>query len=205
MSRIVFLTPADFTVIGNRNKTLAITVKGNVLVLYKQNDELSRQFEPVFTKLANVENRVTFAVLDVSSQGGREIVGISRSTTTPIQGTPTLILYLNGRPHTRFNGSRTIESIRNFISDSFQQATAAQPAPQQQFMSAPAPAQQNMYGGGTQRGQVLAPTVDQPSLRGKLKNTHLPMVEDEEEPRLNVPDDVIPYNVPWEAEDGMHI
>lgn len=204
MSRIVYLSPADFSIIGNKNKTLIINLSGNVLVLYKQPDEISRQFEPVFSKLASIENRVNFAIMDVSTPGGREVVGKSRSTTTPIQGTPTLILYINQRPYTRFNGPRTIESIREFITKSFQQTqTAPDPiVPPQQFM--PSQTQGNMY--GAVRGPVAnvhTPTVDQPNLRGKIKNTFLPSIETEEEPRLNIPDDVVPYNMPWEADNQL--
>lgn len=203
MSRVVGLSSSDFSIIGNKVKTLIINLSGNILVLYKQNDEISRQFDPVFSKLASMENRVNFAFIDVSTPGGREVVGKSRATTTPIQGTPTLILYLNGRPHTRFNGSRTIESIREFITKSFQQASSTpEPvAPPQQFM----PTQQaNMY--GAVRGptaNIHTPTVDQPNLRGKIKNNFLPSVEVEEELRLEIPDDVVPYNMPWEADGQM--
>jgi hypothetical protein len=209
MSRILFLSPADYSITGNKNKTLVINHPGNMLVLYKQNDEISRQFEPVFSKLASIDNRVNFAVLDVSTAGGRDVVGKSRATTTPINGTPSLILYINGRPHTRFNGSRTVDGIRDFITKSFNQMAASQPEPvirqNQQFMQpAPVPSQQNMYGGAQPGGggNVHAPIVDQPSLRGKLKN-FMPSVEVEEEQRLTIPDDVIPHNMPWEA-DAMN-
>lgn len=172
---------------------------GNVLVLYKQNDELSLQFDPVFAKLATIENRVNFAILDISTPANREVIGKSRITTTPIQGTPTLILYVGGRPHTRFNGSRTIETIRNFITQSFQQAPpVAQEQAHQSFVTPP-PAQ-NLYGGGPTPQNVHAPMIEQPSLRGKIKNGFLPQVDTEEEPKLEIPGDVVPYNMPWEVE-----
>lgn len=198
MQRITFLNASNFSVVGNKTKNLMINLPGNVLVLYKQNDELSLQFDPVFVKLTTVENRVNFAILDVSIPANRDVIGKSRYTTTPIQGTPTLILYISGKPHTRFNGSRTIETIRNFITQSFQQAPPVVREQTQQSFVTPPP--QNMYGGGATPQTVHSPVIEQPNLRGKIKNGFLPQVDTEEEPKLEIPGDVVPYNMPWEVE-----
>jgi len=222
MAHIMFLSPADFTIVGQKVKTLGISKMGNVLVLFKMsNDANCNQFEPIFATLATQENRVGFAVVDISpTSPGREVVIWSRNTTTPINGVPMLLLYVNGVPHAKFNGARTVQSIRTFITKALEAAmsrgspTVAPPASQGQFMQTPTAASYtpmptgaggNMYGGPAPRGGPhYAPEIKSPSLKGVIKGG-VPQggVEVEEEYKLEIPDDVVPHNTPWEADPAL--
>ena len=77
---------------------------------------------------------------------------------------------------------------------------------------APPPSQHNMYGGGYapprggggsyQQGKSYMPEIGTaPSMKGVIKGYVADNnVEDEDDSKLMVPDTVIPYNAPWEAE-----
>jgi hypothetical protein len=214
MANITFLSSEDFIVMGTRQKTLGITVPGNVLVFFKMKRcPNCAEFEPVFARLASKENRVTHAVLDVTDN--RDVIISSRETNTPIAAVPVIILYINGRPHAKFSGTKNIPSIQNFITKALQANTTAAPAPQQQFMPSAASAKaggkvrqggpQQMQGGG---GKAWVPDIGAaPSMKGIIKGAggrsgyaQGMNVDDDDEPRLMIPDTVIPHNAPWEAD-----
>lgn len=214
MSSITFLTSQHFVVIGTRQKTLGINIQGNVFVFFKMYGcDNCAQFEPVFAQLSKLEGRVTCAILDVTQN--RDVVIWSRSTSTPISAVPVLILYVNGRPRAKFNGTKNIPSIQAFITKALQ----AEPSgpPQQPFMphQQSPPGQQNMYGGGYSAppgshpggggappGKSYMPEIGSaPSMKGIIKGYATGNnVEEDEDARLIVPDTVIPHNTPWEAE-----
>ena len=213
MSSINFLTSHHFVVLGTRQKTLGINVQGNVFVFFKmQGCDSCAQFEPIFAQLSRQEGRVNCAILDVTQN--RDVVIWSRNTSTPITAVPVLILYINGRPHAKFNGTKNIPSIQGFITKALQTNPAA--TSQQQFMPHQPPPQHNMYGGNYATAAPGAPAPSgksdmpeigtTPSLKGIIKGyTTGHNVEEDEDSRLAVPDTVIPYNVPWETEfhDGQ--
>lgn len=209
---IKFLSYADFVTIGTRQKTLGIKLQGNVFIFFKMKGCGScAEFEPIFAQLSKMENRVLCAILDITDAQNREVVKWSRETSTPISAVPVLILYVNGRPHAKFLGTRSIPSIQSFITKALQTNPSAG---SQSFMP---PAQTNMYGGyggapgyGNQqdygppqagRGKTYAPEIGStPSLKGVIKGfTGGNNVEDDEDSRLATPDTVIPHNCPWEG------
>jgi len=213
MSSITFLTSQNFVVLGTRQKSLGINVRGNVFVFFKMHDcDNCAQFEPVFVQLSKQEGRVTCAILDVTQN--RDVVMWSRATSTPITAVPVLILYIDGRPHAKFNGTKNIPSIQGFITKALQSSGGA--ATHQQFMPHQ---QQNMYGVGTgvgmgngypaqgipkgvPGGKSYMPEIGSaPSMKGVIKGYVTGNnVEEDEDTRLIVPDTVIPHNTPWEAE-----
>lgn len=210
---IKFLSHADFVTIGTRQKTLCIRLQGNVFIFFKMRGcNNCAEFEPVFAQLSKMENRVACSVLDVTDQANREVVKWSRETSTPITAVPILILYVNGRPHAKFHGTKNIQSIQGFITKALQTNT---PAATQSFMP---PAQTNMYGGASYppnygppqeygplppggRGKTYTPEIgNAPSLKGVIKGySGGNNVEEDEDSRLATPDTVIPHNSPWEC------
>jgi hypothetical protein len=210
---ISFLNAQNFTVVGSRQKTLGINLPGNVFVFFKmQGCDNCAQFDPIFAALSRSEGRVSCAILDITQN--RDVVLWSRNTSTPITAVPVLVLYIDGRPHAKFNGTRNILSIQAFITKALQQKPVG--SSQQQFMPHQPPSHQgqsNMYGGGyagggnpggaTQSsGKPYMPEIGTaPSMKGIIKGYAAGAnVEDEEESRLLLPDTVIPHNAPWEAE-----
>lgn len=203
MSRINVLTTQHFVLIGNKSKSLGINVNGNVLVYFKiSGDPNCNAFEPVFVKLAANENRAMLAILDI--QQNQQVFKMAKESSTPLMAVPLLILYVNGRPHAKFNGTKNISSLQGFITKALK-ATAPQPkATPSTFMPS-----QNMYGGGGMQYQQQGsqkgwnPEIGKPpSLKGVVKNGYAQgnNVEEEEEQKLMVPDTVIPHNTPWEVE-----
>lgn len=219
MSSITFLNSHNFVVVGTRQKTLGVNLQGNVLVFFKmQGDNNCALFDPVFAQLSRLEGRAVCAILDVTQN--RDVVMWSRTTSTPITAVPVLILYIDGRPHAKFNGTKNIPSIQAFITKALQSTSTS--ASQQPFMpheKAPSPSQgpSNMYGGGYaphqgggggqggqgfQAGKSYMPEIGTaPSMKGIIKGYVAGSnVEEDEDSRLLVPDTVIPHNTPWEAE-----
>lgn len=233
MSSISFLDSSNFVLIGNQNKSLGVNISGPLLVFFKMpSSPPCQEFEPTFAKLSGTDKRVSYGVIDV--QRHKDVVLWSRNTSTPITGVPILILYLNGKPHAKFNGTKNIPSLQNFISQALQ--TVSAPSGQKSFMPSGTGRGDNMYGGGApppmdpryqmagSQGQYPGgasppggtpspgknmPEIGRaPSMKGVLKGAGPPAgysvggnyVEDDDNPRLMVPDSVTPWNAPWEAE-----
>jgi len=215
---ITFLTQDNFVILGTRTKTMGINIEGNVLVFFKMSgDGNCNQFEPVFAKLSRQDQRIGFAILDVTQN--KNVVLWSRETSTPVVAVPMLILYVNGRPHAKFNGTKNTESIQNFITKALQAAGGGGAAPQQQFMpgagsvrqasaAAQRPPQGPSHGSGQhQAGKPWVPDIGKaPSMKGIIKGAGRGgyamgnNVEEDDEPKLMMPDNVIPHNSPWEGE-----
>jgi thiol-disulfide isomerase/thioredoxin len=199
------LNSDNFVVLGTRTKTLGITVPGNVLVFFKMSTcPNCAAFEPIFVNLSHQENRVTHAVIDVGQH--RDVAMASKNTSTQITAVPCLVLYIDGRPHSRIAGSKNVAAVRDFITKSLQ---AKPKASQQQFM----PSQSNGAGAGAVKmktqpgGKSYVPDIGMaPSMKGIIKGARGGFsggnnVDEDDEPRLQIPDDIIPYNQPWAATD----
>ncbi len=201
---------------------MGINLEGSVLVFFKMNGDVNcNQFEPIFAKLSRQDTRVAYAILDVSQY--KSVVMWSRETSTHITAVPMLILYVNGRPHAKFNGTKNTESIQNFITKALQATGGSAAAPQQQFMapsyagaggvrqntaasSSMAP-QQRGRGQNPAAGKMWVPDIGKaPSMKGIIKGgggggyAMGNNVENDDEPKLLMPDGMIPHNAPWEAE-----
>lgn len=222
MAGIQQLNTHNFMILGRQTKTLGTNIPGNMLVLFKMtNCQNCATFEPIFVELANSDRRVSYGIANISNN--TEIVKMSRETSTPIAAVPFLILYINGRPHAKFNGTKSVSNLQTFITKALQNiGSAPQPPPgaqNQQFMGQST----NMYGGynvaKTSYGMVpghAGPTHPQqqqrenywkpeignaPSMNGVIRGNMLgPQVEDEDDNKLLIPDTVVPYNTPWEVE-----
>lgn len=196
------LTTQNFHVAGQQTQSLSINYSGNVLVLFKLQDcPGCAAFEPVFHQLAREETRVVFAVLDLAIN--RDVGQMSRSTTTPIQKVPHLILYIQGRPHARFTGAqKTFPAIRNFISDALQSSQQNLQQQQHSFV------QQNIYGGPQQAPRGFMPEIQPPKQAIRMAQglggyAHPSMQQqcDSDNPNcLMMPNQIVPHNIPWETE-----
>jgi hypothetical protein len=209
------LTQANFLKAkAGSTQILTVNIKGPLLVFFRLSaDPNCKEFEPVFAELSKVEGRVAYGSLDLKAY--RDVGVASKETNTPINSVPILILYIDGYPKAKYNGTRNITSIRNFISQMFkpQQQQSQQQNQQQQFMTPlqndPQGGSQNMYGGYSSPQQSLAMRpemgpVPRSAIKMGGKHAYGPgIVEDEEEPRMAIPDNVIPYNTPWEADEKM--
>lgn len=151
------LTSQNFQVVGRNRQTLNINIPGNVLVFFKMDGcPGCTAFEPIFYQLAGQERRVNYAVINLSE--AREVISMSRSTSTPIQTVPFIILYVNGNPFAKYNGKKNVAALKSFISKALS-APAPPPSSQGEFMpQQQAPAQQaGMYGSGGYQHPPMAP------------------------------------------------
>ena len=124
---------------------MTVNVPGNLLVMFKvQGCTGCGAFEPIFHRLANEDSRVSCGVLDITYN--RDVVQMSRTTTTAIQRVPHLIMYMDGMPRARFKGKKDLSSLKSFISEVFSTVPSHQP---QGFVSS----QANPQGGNHPRQQ----------------------------------------------------
>lgn len=213
---LVSLNASNFSLTGRQQtKTMTINVPGNVLVLFKmQGCKGCEATEPIFYQLTNMDRRVTYATVDLTANP--TIVAMSRNSSTAIPSVPHIILYVQGRPHARYNGQKTPDAIRSFLSKALQAATQQGPPQSQQFM--PQQQQSNMYGStsasGPPQGQPQGPggkyyspeIGSSPSMQTVIKGggkgtsyAYLGEGGEEDDTVLMMPDGVISYTAPWES------
>jgi thioredoxin family protein len=193
------LNADSFEVVG-RGKAVHIKVAGSVLVFFKAADDPGcKQFEPIFANLSKIDHRVTYASIDIAIH--REIVSMTRTTSTPVHSVPHLILYVNGAPSVRMNASSDINRLRKFIDEGLKVE------PEEKSTSKFMPS--NMYTGHqsekTGKNRYYQLDIQEPKKTSGIKggggtggvNRPLP---DDEDMCIAVPEDFIPYNAPWEAD-----
>lgn len=204
MSAVHQLTSQNFRIVGTNRKTLNITAPGILLVFFKMAGcPGCAQFEPVFYQLPNIERRVNYAIVDLSQQ--RDVVKMSRSTVTPIDTVPFIMLYADGRPRAKYTGKKRVQDIQAFLNKILPQLRQNF-TPQQNF--APQRGQSGFVGQAPPQAQpkVYMPEMDRgPSLQGIVRGdgssnySYLGDIEEEDEEKLSVPEQVTPHNTPWEG------
>lgn len=224
------LSSQNFSLSGRGQKQfLNINLQGAVLCFFKMDSCPScKGFEPIFLRLASEEPKINYAIINLSSS--RDVVSLSRKSTTQITAVPFLLLFVNGGPHAKYNGKKSIQPLKSFINKALQSAPPPNITPTQGFM----PRGGNMYDGSNggypqsshmapQRGhagyshyggqnnqqgsKVNMPEIgNAPNMKGKIKGDVSSQysymegeVEDDEDDKLLLPDQITPYNVPWEV------
>ncbi len=189
-------TDSDFRLTG---KTLTINKHGYTLVFFKMaNCEGCKSFAPIFHNLSMSTSKINnFVVIDVSVY--RRVVQWSRESSTPIQKVPYIVLYFDGKPHSKYTGIKDIPNLLSFIDKT---VPDQQRHGQQGFInpSYPPPQQQRGYGYGGHPGMQPQP---EPTQRGGARPppnyAQLNDVEDDDDEKLLLPGLVTPHNVPWEG------
>lgn len=114
---VQFLTQDDFSLKASQNggKRLMCQINGPAVVMFKADRcNWSKKFMPVFTKIAQRDNRgITYAIIDVANN--RRLIKDSQRTKTPITSTPTFIIYNNGSPFARYKGKLDPQSFMSFL------------------------------------------------------------------------------------------
>lgn len=203
---IIALSDQNFVLHGQQRKNLGINLRGNILVYFKMGKDGNCQaFDPIFAQLAKVDKRIKFAVLDVEIYP--KVVQLSRSTVqTQINAVPSLVLYIDGKPHAKCSGTKNVKSLQAFITAALKGNANTQQGQTQTFMPQNShqgynPQTQNagrlpQGGGHSWKPEIGKP----PSLKGVVKGYAVGNnVEEEEEMKLMIPDQVVPHNTPWEA------
>ena len=168
---ITYLHDQHFSAPGG--KLMKCSIPGLVFVMFSQDGcGICQRVMPMFDGMSNREMRVKFAVANVSKHRG--IIGKARTTTTPIKGVPTLIMYNQGKPMAHYKGPRQIPNMMTFINSMVSKAKV----PRQQNFVTP-----------TRQQQISANSNGFSSAQSDLNSQRL-------EAKI-VPDGIIPYNAPW--------
>lgn len=115
MSSLLFLTSQDFNVTqGTNGQLLTHQIMGfSLIMFYSPKCVHSNKLIPIFRQLPQFVAGCKFGMLNVTNQ--RDIVRMSSQTIVPITYVPLIILYINGKPYMKYEGSSDINEIRTFI------------------------------------------------------------------------------------------
>lgn len=109
---VQYLSDQHFSNAGGR--ALRCNLPGITFVMFKTDTcDHCNQLLPIFQQLARQDMRITWAVVDVSRY--RNIVTMSKMSSTPIRAVPMMILYVDGRPHANYKGKRHPQAIMGFL------------------------------------------------------------------------------------------
>jgi len=115
MSGLLFLTTDDFnTQRGVKGQILCTNIQGFSLILFYSTEcHHCQSLIPIFKRLPGSVGGCQFGMINVSQN--KQCVIMSRNTIAPIQVVPYIVLYINGKPHMRYNGPYVTEEIGRFI------------------------------------------------------------------------------------------
>ena len=215
------LTVNDFFIgtEGRESKLLFRDHEGISLILIRSKE--SRGFDPIFAKLGADRNLralgIEFLAYDIGHQTNRKIVAMSQQTNTPILATPTLLLYIDGRARAKISHGEyrvMAANIQKAVAAIQAQDDAAAAEAEAEAARRAASRARPSSGGRSSRGSGVSHTAStsgfgaparggrtsEPSkLRsgGRSQNSFLPEPEDDEDGVLQIPDSIIPHNIPW--------
>ena len=116
---LIHLSTSDFEIKqGNKGPALCIKIPDLTFVLFHADPDRCahcHELIPEFVKLPYVISGCRFAMVNLNRNA--EIVKMSKSTTTPLEYVPYLVLYINGRPFIRYEGDKNLESLAEFIAE----------------------------------------------------------------------------------------
>ena len=115
MSGLLFLTTEDFNIQrGTKGNIMCTMIQGFSLILFYSTEcEHCKSLIPIFKRLPGSVGGCQFGMINVSHN--KQCVIMSRETIAPIQVVPYIVLYINGKPHMRYNGPYIAEEIGRFI------------------------------------------------------------------------------------------
>lgn len=115
MSGLLFLTSEDFNLQrGNKGNIMCTNLQGFSLILFYSTECVHCQsLIPIFKGMPGSVGGCQFGMINVSHN--KQCVMMSRETIAPIKVVPYIILYINGKPHMRYNGPYIAEEIGRFI------------------------------------------------------------------------------------------
>lgn len=143
MSGLLFLTKDDFNIQrGINGDVLCIDVKDFCLLLfYAKTCVHCQNIIPVFKQLPGTIGGCQFGTVNIGVN--KQLIDVSKNTTTPIKYVPLILLYYNGKPVMSFKSHNQIvteNELRKFIIDvskSLQQKQSFQQPQTQQSQQPP--------------------------------------------------------------------
>lgn len=116
-SGLLFLSNDDFILSkGTKGNILCTSIPGFSLILfYSTQCPHCQKLIPIFKKLPGTIGGCQFGMVNVSTN--KECIRLSKDTIAPITYVPYVLLYINGRPFMRYNGSYSLEELKRFVID----------------------------------------------------------------------------------------
>lgn len=222
MTAPIILSTSNFQLTGKTRNTLSINIPGTIFVLFKMSTcSGSKAITPIFYQISGEEKRLKYGILDV--QEYPRVALMARDTTLQIMDVPTLVLFSNHIPYAKFNGRHNHPSIKSFLAkrlNLLQQdmgmPSSSVPVTYQQrpFFQNQQPGypQPSSYGGGMPSQNYPSSSIQTGGYnyqnpgrgghnphQGSKYNTQLNQVEEDDDPKLAMPEGFTPHNKPWEA------
>ena len=130
MSGILYLNADDFIVKkGEKGELLCLNyeVQGLSLVLFYSNEcQHCNKLLVKYKQLPYNINGCQFTMININKMDNRKVVQLSNKTIVPITYVPDIILYVDGIPYMRYDGSHDIENIKNFIIEIYRELQKTQ-------------------------------------------------------------------------------
>lgn len=214
------LTDQNFQLVGTQQAPkLSIKIQDPIFVMFKlQSCAGCKALEPVFSQLANTDQRIKYGILDLTEY--KKIAVASQNTPTPITKVPVFMIFSQGLPYDKFLSQKKqlsdfLSFVNKSLADIYQQMQQPRmiDAPQQSFVQQPMV--NNMYGGSVTNGQQYVPDMPNiPKSVGKMMNGSHQHAQSSQHPSMKQcdPDDqdclamidgIIPHNAPWEDKFGQ--
>lgn len=202
MTKVVVLDEQSFYLDAShqasQRQTMKLRLGGSVLVLFTMpRCRGCNAFKPLFRQLAANDPHLSFAEADLSFL--KNVVSLSRASTTPLQSVPTLILYSEGLPRAKFKGNMNLPSVESFLAKGLNAVAATRGG-----RPPPRPPYPVSHGGAAPRGGP--PVPGPPSRYGSTQNDQnvpyatLGNPEDDDDVCLLMPNGICPHNQPWSSE-----
>jgi hypothetical protein len=116
MSRVTYLNEKDFFLSKGNKNVLCTTRKGISVVMFSSRKcKHCEETYPIFSKLSIIDYKVPCSFGVLLAEDNIQVILSSRTSTSPIEATPYIIIYVNGRPSMAYTGNRDLKSMSAFI------------------------------------------------------------------------------------------
>ena len=171
---VSIINTSNFALMGNNMRFIA--TEGLSIVLFTQGK--SSAVDDIFQSVAmNNGGRILFFKVNLTNN--KDFILKSRSSTTPIDNLPYILIYANNNPKAKMKGNISIPTIEQFINGVIQQTPVRTPP---SFVQ-----QQNMYGGPQNHG------YQQPAYNIVGEDP----IDEEDDRVVLSPKDKVAHNMPW--------
>ena len=125
-SGLLFLSAEDFHIVnGPKSDIMCHKIPGlSLIFFYSTNCAWCKPLIPIFRKLPGTIGGCQFGMLNVSTS--KTCVRMSKGTRTEIKYVPYILLYVNGRPVSRYNGPQDKDEISRFVIEMSKQLNSRQ-------------------------------------------------------------------------------
>jgi len=108
------------------NGILMLKISKPAVVLFKiAGDQNCYTMEHIITQLSQKDTNIQWCVVELKNN--RDIVNISKTTSTPITYIPYILFYINGKPFSNYTGPNNIQSFSQYINEMIKEINKPRP------------------------------------------------------------------------------